>query len=195
MDRTTSAAFLMCLWKFRKSAAFSLLFFLNNYSQRQTLSNPITLERREGRMDWNQKIRERTMIPAFFFGFHVPPFPRPPQLLDFLSFGSFKINDVNCNGNDNATKKKSSNPGSIQFCLSCPLRCLTTTLQRVVLFRDSLLPYPENGPEPSSGPFSGPLGCSIALLQYCTTQRLGVILEVVNIRKDLRRRLTSLRIA
>ena len=104
-------------------------------------------------MDWNQKIRERTMIPAFFFGFHVPPFPRPPQLLDFLSFGSFMINDVNCNGN--ATKKKSSNPGGIQFCLSCPLRCLTTTLQRVVLFRDSLLPRPENGPEPSSGPFSG----------------------------------------
>ena len=32
-------------------------------------------------------------------------------------------------------------------------------------------------------------------LQYCTTQRLGGILEVVNTRKDLRRRLTSLRIA
>ena len=32
-------------------------------------------------------------------------------------------------------------------------------------------------------------------LQYCTTHRLGGIFEVVNTRKDLRRRLTSLRIA
>ena len=40
-----------------------------------------------------------------------------------------------------------------------------------------------------------PNSLSETWLQYCTTQRLGGILEVVNTRKDLRRRLTSLRIA
>ena len=40
-----------------------------------------------------------------------------------------------------------------------------------------------------------PNSLSEARLQYCTTQRLGGILEVVNTRKDLRRRLTSLKIA
>ena len=40
-----------------------------------------------------------------------------------------------------------------------------------------------------------PNSLSETRLQYCTTQLLGGILEVVNTRKDLRRRLTSLKIA
>ena len=39
-----------------------------------------------------------------------------------------------------------------------------------------------------------PNSLSETRLQYCTTQRLGGILEVVNTRKYLRRRLISLRI-
>ena len=40
-----------------------------------------------------------------------------------------------------------------------------------------------------------PNSLSETWLQYCTTQRLGGILEVLNTTKDLRTRLTSLKIA